>query len=212
MSVARGDSPDNVASNRQKFLQEFSVSEADLAQPVQISRAGIEIVNMPGKYHNRDALITRQNGLYLSVLTADCAPVMLWSLEQPVIAAIHSGWQGSELDILGKTIHELIHTLDVSPASLSMAIGPGLCQNNFEVGPEFEAKFPKQHLDPKPQSDRFYFDNNGYLQQRALDLGIPTDQIEVLSYCTYEDDQLFYSHRRDGLKTGRMMSVIGINK
>ncbi|MEA3286114.1 MAG: polyphenol oxidase family protein [Candidatus Marinimicrobia bacterium] len=210
MSTSRGDSLQNVTANRQLFLDQFNTVESQLAQPVQISQAGIEIVKYPGKYSARDALITDTPGVYLSILTADCSPILIWSEAYPLVAAVHSGWQGSELDILGKTLGLILDSFTVTPASINLVIGPGLGQDNFEVGAEFSTKFPATYLKEAVNSDRFYFDNNNYLKDTALNFGIPADQIEILPYCSYRDSDLFFSHRRDQGVTGRMMSVIGI--
>ncbi len=212
MSVARGDSQENVNANRHLFLNHFNTNADHLAQPVQISRDGIKIVDSPGIYGGTDALITEAEELYLSVLTADCAPVLIWSSQRPVVASVHSGWQGSELNILGQTLQKMIETFDLAPTSLSVAIGPGLCKDNFEVGPEFSQKFPGDYLHALPETDRFHFDNNHYLHDTAMNAGVPKDQIEIMPFCSYYDKELFFSHRRDGMKTGRMMSMIGIHK
>jgi len=210
MSVSRGDSKKNVAANRQIFLKEFGIEETQLAEPLQVSRDGIEIVEAPGAYASRDALITSQPGVYLRILTADCSPILIWS--EQIVAAVHSGWQGSELDILGQTLKKMHSEMGVEMESLYLAIGPGLSQDKFEVGPEFSDKFPPKYLSPLHNRDRYLFDNNAYLKDTAIQLGVPSNQIETLPFCSYRDDNLFFSHRRDGGHTGRMMSVIGINK
>jgi polyphenol oxidase len=212
MSVSRGDSKKNVSANRQIFLNEFGIDEALLAEPLQVSGDGIEIVEAPGEYASRDALITSQPGVFLRVLTADCSPILIWSSKDSIVAAVHSGWQGSELDILGQTLKKMHSTLGVEIATLSLAIGPGLSQANFEVGPEFSDKFSMEYLLPLPNSDRYLFDNNAYLRDTAIQLGVPANQVEILPFCSFRDDNLFFSHRRDGGTTGRMMSVIGINE
>jgi hypothetical protein len=210
MSVSRGDSKNNVTANRGIFLKEFGIAEDQLAEPLQVSKDGIEIVDAPEEYANCDALITSQPGVFLRVLTADCSPILIWS--DSTVAAVHSGWQGSELDILGQTLKKIHSEMGVELESLYVAIGPGLSQEHFEVGPEFSDKFPLKYLSPILNTDRYLFDNNAYLRDTAILLGVPDNQIETLPFCSYRDDSLFYSHRRDGGTTGRMMSVIGINK
>jgi len=211
MSLSQGDAPEHVTLNRHRFLDKLSIPEKDLAQAVQIGRDGIAFVQTPGKYSDCDALISRTKGIFLSILTADCAPVLIWSTEEPVVAAVHSGWNGSELDILGQTIQSLIDAFNVSPRSLYLVIGPGLTQENFEVGTEFKEKFPLEYLEPDPETGQFYFDNNRFLKDSAVKRGVFASHIEILDYCTYRDENLFFSHRRDKGVTGRMMSVIGIN-
>ncbi|NQV16717.1 peptidoglycan editing factor PgeF [bacterium] len=212
MSTKRGDSPEKVNANRHIFLDALNLAPSELAQAIQISRDNVQIVTNPGLYIDQDALITRTQGVVLSILTADCTPILLWSMAKPLVAAVHSGWQGSELDVLGKTLQKMIDDFGVSPTEIYMVIGPGLSKDHFEVGPEFETKFPGKYLYSLHESDRFQFDNNCYLYDTALKNGIPEEQIEVLPFCTFRDEELFFSHRRDKGTTGRMMSVIGIKE
>ena len=212
MSTSRGDSEANVAANRQLFLEKFGINPAQLAEPLQIGMDGVKIIDQPGEYASQDALITAQPGVYLRVLTADCSPILIWSDKDLFVAAVHSGWQGSELDILGKTLKKMHTEMGAELESLYLVIGPGLSQANFEVGPEFSDKFPAEFLMPLQGRNRYLFDNNAYLRDTAIRLGVPAHHIETLPYCSYKEDSLFYSHRRDAGTTGRMMSVIGINQ
>ncbi len=212
MSTSRGDTLENVSANRDLFLKELGTSSDRLAQGVQVSRDGIETVTSPGDYTQTDALITTVRNVYLRVLTADCSPVLIWSTDHPLVAAVHSGWQGSELNILGRTIEKMKREFKVNTLSLNVAIGPGLSRDNFEVGPEFRDKFSAKYLSSRQGSNKFTFDNNRFLFDAAVRQGIPEDQIEILPYCSKADEDLFFSHRRDKGVTGRMMSVIGIRK
>jgi len=211
MSTSRGDSETNVNKNRQRFLNKFNVSVSKLAQPLQVGGDRVQVINTPGDYPGLDALITADQDIYLRILTADCAPILIWSLSDRVVAAVHSGWQGSELNILGKTLSMMERELGTDPKSLCVAIGPGLTQENFEVGPEFGDKFDAQYLQPVSTGSKFLFNNNNYLRDTAIQAGVPRQQIEILPFCSYKDDHLFFSHRRDQGVTGRMMSIIGIN-
>lgn len=212
MSTSRGDSEANVTANRQIFLNEFGANQTMLAEPLQVGGEGIKIVENPGKYTDQDALITTTPGLFLRVLTADCAPILIWSMKTPLIAAVHSGWQGSELDILGKTLKMIQDELGADMESLCVVIGPGLSEEKFEVGLEFSDKFSDEYLKPINNGTKFLFNNNAYLYDTVKRFGVPAAQIEIMQYCSYRDDDLFFSHRRDKGTTGRMMSVIGINK
>lgn len=210
MSISRGDSLENVSTNRSRFLSNWGIKPSQLAQGNQISEDGLAVVSSPGVYDACDALICSTPQIFLSVLTADCAPILIWSTERDVVASVHSGWQGSEMDILGRTIDRLVEDFQVPAASLCIVIGPGLSQENFEVGPEFSTKFPQDYLQEFGE-DRYKFDNNRYLGDKAIACGVPGSQIEILNYCTCADEALFFSHRRDRNTTGRMMSIIGIS-
>jgi len=212
MSVSRGDLADNVAENRHRFLTDLSISQSDLAIPIQVSQAQVQVAATPGKYPQTDALISTESNVYLSVLTADCAPVLFWSTTTELVGAVHSGWQGSELNILGRCLELALKETQVDMTSVHMVVGPGLSEQNFEVGPEFKTKFPEKYLREKPGGDKYHFDNNAFLRDTALQYGVPADQIEILPHCSFADDALFYSHRRDHGTTGRMMSIIGMRR
>jgi YfiH family protein len=212
MSTSRGDDPQSVAANRKRFLDDLEIAESDLAIPAQVSGGTVQRVDAPGVYPATDALFSSNRGTILSVLTADCSPVLFWSEEKPMWGAVHSGWQGSELNILGQTLSQALVEFEIPAASIYMVIGPGLSEQNFEVGPEFESKFSDKYLRIKAGTGKFYFDNNGFLRDTAMEIGVPAAQIEILPFCSYDDEALFYSHRRDQGQTGRMISVIGMIK
>lgn len=212
MSISRGDLPLNVNQNRRLFLDALGVPESGLAQAVQISRDCVRQVETTGEYPDCDAMITSSTKVYLSILTADCTPILIWADHNPVIAAVHSGWQGSELDLLGKTIKMMITDYHVKSDSLNLVIGPGLSREYFEVGPEFRTKFPPAYLKGHQGSGKIFFDHNAYLRESAIRQGVPGHKIEILDYCSYRDEDLFFSHRRDRGITGRMISVIGMSE
>jgi len=207
MSANTGDDPLSVEQNRMAFLQDLGVRELDLAKPGQIHSARVLPALKPGVYPECDALITSRRGIFLSILTADCIPVLIWSDQSSAVAAVHAGWRGSETGILTKVVEGLKREYGIDPGSLYMCIGPGLRQQNFEVGQEFKAKFPKAYL--SELEGRLYFDNAGLLRDQARACGLESENIEDLDICSFQDEQRFYSHRRDGQQTGRMLALIG---
>ena len=210
-STSRGDSTENVAENRQRFFHKHHVESTRLAQPVQISGSHVGEATQPGLYADTDALITNKSNLFLTVLTADCSPILFWDTTSNVVGAVHSGWQGSAENILGKALKLAMEIYQLSPDTTYLAIGPGLSVKHFEVGLEFEEKFPLEYLTSNKNATKYYFDNNRFLRDTALGLSIPKTHIDVLPYCSFADDELFFSHRRDQGTTGRMMSIIGWN-
>ena len=206
MSVSTGDDKQNVARNRKAWLGSLGFDENQVAIPLQVHGSEIGRANTSGEYDRCDALITQQRGVVLSVRTADCVPVLIWSSTSKSIAAVHSGWRGTELNILGKTLTALV-TMDNLAADLNVAIGPGMRVENFEVGPEFHDKFAAEYLETR--NGRLFFDNFKLLIDQALNAGVPAEQIEDLGFCSFADSELFFSHRRDGPRTGLMLSVIG---
>ena len=132
----------------------------------------------------------------------------MYDLKNNVIAAVHSGWQGTEQQILLKTLLMLQKDYSSKPENMIVYIGPSISKSNYEVGKEFEEKFDKAYL--KPKGDKFLLDVSGINYQILLDFGIPKNQIQKSGLCTYEFSTLFHSYRRDGNLSGRSLGVIAI--
>ena len=88
-----------------------------------------------------DALLTDQPGLFLSVSTADCVPLLLLDPECRAIAAVHAGWRGSLERIAEKTVGEMRRAFQSQPEELVAAIGPSIRSCCYEVGPEIVEAF-----------------------------------------------------------------------
>jgi len=146
-----------------------------------------------------DAMATNVPGLALGILTADCAPVLLSDTEAGVIAAAHAGWKGAFTGVLESAIAEM-ESLGARRARIAAAIGPCISQRNYEVGPEFHARFAAV----EPAAARFFaeserpghwrFDLEAYVAGRLTAAGIAT--VERLSACTYAAPEDFFSYRR----------------
>jgi hypothetical protein len=143
-------------------------------------------------------MVTTRLGVALSVLTADCAPVLLADAEAGVIAAAHAGWKGALTGILEATV-QLMCAHGASAARIGAAIGPCIHQASYEVGPEFQSRF----LSADPASarfftpgrgDRFQFDLPGFCAKRLRTLGLA--QVEILPSDTCALPTHYFSHRR----------------
>ena len=125
------------------------------------------------------------------------------------MAALHAGWRGLQAGIIDTTLRRMR-----SPASTLLAwIGPGITQANFEVGDEVRSAY----VDSIAGSDDFFLphgpghwlcDLPGIAESELNRLGVAA--VTRDPHCTYRDEHLFYSYRRDGV-TGRMASLIWIN-
>ena len=187
-----------------------------------------------------DALISGTPGLLLAVQVADCVPILLVDRRRRAVAAVHAGWRGTLARIAEKTIGRMKMEFDTRPEDVLAAIGPAIGPCCYEVGPEvaqaFAGQFPEarhwfegpfDHLasgdDPAPfpwlsqtppgheaPAPRVRLDLRAANRWQLESAGIPTAQIFTSSLCTSCRKELFFSHRREAGKTGRMMAVIGI--
>jgi len=208
LGLTCSDDPQAVQKNRKIYFNYLSISQDRLIFPVQIHSSNVEIVNSPGIVKNSDALITRTPNLFLTIETADCFPIFLYDPFTHTVALIHSGWKGTAANIVCKTIQKMKDDLNVDPGNLLATIGPGVQKNNFQVdGPVFNQFDSKYFTDDGP--GHYKMDLQQVIVDQLLDAGLKKDHIERNNDCTYEKNALFYSYRRDGQNSGRMMGIIG---
>lgn len=205
-----GDEPDHVAENRRKFFHQFNVVEAELAIPHQTHSANIAMVQSPGKFVNTDALITHESDIFLTVQTADCLPILIWTTDGEWMTAIHSGWRGTEQGIVNDTLALLLSASGYDTSEYFVWVGAGLAQCHFEVGQEFESKFDSKYLSRR--AGKIYFDNLRAVTDQIERFGISSENIETVADCTFCNRDNYFSHRRDAGITGRMMAIIGRRK
>jgi polyphenol oxidase len=192
------DDPAAVAENRRRIASAFGADA--LVGAHQVHSAIAVRVERPfvGPRPQADALVTTVPGLVLSVLTADCAPVLLADAEGGVIGAAHAGWKGALDGVLDAAVEAML-AAGAARGRICAAIGPCIHKGSYEVGPEFEARFlgadgaNAAYFHPA-QGDRRRFDLPGYCVARLQRLGL--NRIEALALDTYSDPAAFFSHRR----------------
>jgi YfiH family protein len=161
-----------------------------------------------------DALVTATPGLALSVLTADCQPVLFADQKAGVIGAAHAGWRGALDGILEATL-EAMEALGAHREDIVAVIGPTISQAAYEVGPEFLDEFLMDDPDnarffANGAGDRYLFDLPAFGLHRLRRAGIGEAQWN--RHCTYADPDRFYSYRRTThageADYGRLLSAI----
>lgn len=212
-----GDSEDIYAGFRHELAVSCEAEESSFVFPRQTHSDRIAVVNsenFANTIDDSDALITSEKGLFICVQTADCVPVLLFDPVKKVIAAVHAGWKGTISKIAGKTVAKMTETFGCNPADIVAGIGPSIHMHAYEVGPEVveavEANFSNSPalLKPSMNNGHAYFDLWEANQTVLLEAGIREENIEVIGLCSFEQADLFYSARRDGSDTGRMVSGI----
>jgi hypothetical protein len=137
--------------------------------------------------------------LAIGVTTADCGPVLFADPRAGVIGAAHAGWRGAATGVLEATISAM-ERCGADRARMVVALGPMIRQANYEVGPEFVARFGaedpenERFFQPSPVPDHALFDLAGYIAARLAAAGIR--EVEDLGHCTYADPARFFSYRR----------------
>jgi YfiH family protein len=160
-----------------------------------------------------DAIVTDRPGVAIGIKTADCAPVLLFDRRTQAIAAVHAGWRGTALGIAGKAVRVMGERFSSRPEDLLAVIGPSIGPCCYEVDdPVFEAMSHHEEADqvlrPGPRLRRWMFDLPLANRMQLEREGIPPGRISAAGLCTCCRKDLFFSHRRDGEKTGRHLNFI----
>ncbi len=210
------DQREVVAINRARVASALAVPQEALIGVHQTHSPQVLTVGSapPNTAARADALVTDQPGLALSVLTADCQPVLFADRAAHVIGAAHAGWRGALDGVLEATL-DAMEALGAQRANITAVIGPCISQPAYEVGPEFFDDFTAHN----PLYDRFFangagarlqFDLPGFGLHRLRQAGV--GHAEWIRHCTYQDARRFYSYRRatheKDADYGRLISAI----
>ena len=217
LNCGLGSMDDKKIINRNRVLvaNSMGISQSRLVFVHQIhSPDVITIKNKPTSPVKGDALVTANKKIALSVLTADCQPVLFLDKKNGIIGAAHAGWKGAFTGILQNTIKSM-KAIGSEPDHISVTIGPSISQKNYEVGPEFfdtlckDYKYNEKFFF-KGNKDRFHFDLVGYSIYQIKKSGVR--KVNYVDSCTYENPDLYFSYRRSVHKSepdyGRMISTI----
>lgn len=196
------DLPENIAENRRRALADLNISMEQVSYLNQI-HSNIVCQGFVGK-QTGDALVTNQTNLALAIGAADCYPGLFYDEKNKVIGAAHCGWKGTLARIVKNTIEEMVK-LGAEKQQIKVAIGQGICADNYEVSDEVIQQFREQNF-PETCWNNRYLDLLKANQFVAFESGILQDNIWSMNRCTTESD--FFSYRRDHGKTGRMWAVI----
>ena len=222
LSPFSGDNPEHITINQQVLCDKFDIKPVKLIIPYQIH--GTEIYELNDSFfelskeekskslNGIDALFTRLSGVCIGVTTADCVPLHFFDPVQKVIAVAHAGWRGTSAGISEKMIHTLEDKCNCNPADILVTIGPSISTEVYEVGKEVVDKFKEAGFDVSKivtvRNKSFYLDLWKANQQLLKKAGILKDHIQSSGICTFTENERFFSARRLGIKSGRMLSGI----
>ncbi len=153
-------------------------------------------------------MITAFKGLVLCVIIADCAAVLMFDPKNGVVAGLHSGWRGTQMNITQKGIELLKATFKTNPADLLVYISPCASGESYIVRKDVAQHFPRTSR--KINDEEYLFDNRAEIQLQLADCGVLKENIEMSAGCTIGGENDYHSYRRDGERSGRMAAFIGM--
>lgn len=200
--IGSRDIPDNIAENRRRMADALGVTPERFVTAYQIHSPEVVTVREPWPHDSRpraDAMVTNMSGIALGISTADCGPVLFADPQARTIGAAHAGWRGALSGVLDATVAAM-EELGAARTRIVAALGPMIRQPNYEVGPEFVARFHeadkgnKAFFAPSEREGHAMFDLAGYIAMRLKRAGI--GPIDDLKLCTYAEPERFFSYRR----------------
>ncbi len=183
---------------------------------VEKSHRGKGVYTYNSALAGTDGIYTDNEDILLTLCFADCVPLYFFAPDHSMIGLAHAGWKGTVSNIAGKMIDKW-KVEGVNAGSVLVAIGPSISGKAYVVDDrvvsKVKAAIPSVNQDKfmkKVSDGQFELDLKSVNYELLLQAGVKEENILCSSFCTSTDDSLFFSHRRDKGKTGRMMSFIGL--
>jgi hypothetical protein len=218
--LGSGDDATAVAENRRRAMAALDLDADRLVTCYQVHSPAVVTVERVWTNADRpraDAMVTRERGVALGILTADCAPVLFADADAGVIGAAHAGWRGALGGVIEATV-DAMRGLGASVGRIAAAVGPSIAQRSYEVGPEFPAPFiaedaaSDRFFAVAPRPGHFLFDLPGYVAHRLQRLRLA--RVEASGGDTAAEPERFFSYRRACLRHerdyGRALSAISL--
>tara|TARA_B100000927_G_scaffold215820_1_gene176106 strand:+ start:3327 stop:4079 length:753 start_codon:yes stop_codon:yes gene_type:complete len=214
--IGSKDLKKNVVRNLEKVAKQINTTKQNIILLNQVHSN--KVINVRDIFKIRrigDGLITNRKKLALGILTADCAPILIFDPKKKIIAALHAGWKGAYKDIIGKTINKLNQKGSKSK-DLIAVVGPCISIKNYEVKKDFLNKFLQKSKKNikffKLYNKKIFFSLNSYIKSQLINMKVK--KIEIIHKNTFPKKNNFFSSRRS-IKNkfndyGRNISIIMI--
>jgi YfiH family protein len=211
------DTREHVVENRFRFVEAVTGSRATPLRTIRQIHSCItvdaseSILELPPE---ADGILTRQSGVLIGIMTADCIPVLVADPVRRAVAAFHAGWRGTVERIVELGIQRMQREIGSDPGDLVAAIGPGIGPCCYAVGEEVFTRF-SANFDYSAQlfctvEDQLRIDLWEANRRQLLAAGLPAAAVSIVGGCTSCHPELYFSHRASAGHAGRMMAAIGL--
>jgi YfiH family protein len=222
MSPFSGDEVTHYSTNHNKLVELLGAECQQIVIPFQnhgneIREIDIDYLSLTNDLkadylHGIDAIYTQLTNICIGITTADCVPLLFYDPNKKVVAAAHAGWRGTCGRIAEKTVHALMQKYNSKPEDIRVVIGPSISAEVYQVGKEVIEHFEVAGFD----ISKIVIERNGTLyldlwkanQLSLIKNGILNHHIEIAEICTFTEHEKYFSARRLGIKSGRMLSGV----
>ncbi|UPT78231.1 peptidoglycan editing factor PgeF [Sulfurovum sp. XGS-02] len=220
LALHTGEDAENIIANRNRLSDLLQSSEAlhyivadqthsdNIKLITQKETKGWE--SLSDAIEACDALITDVKGVVLTILTADCVPILLYDRKREVVAAVHAGWKGTKACIAYKTVQKMREIYGCDPKDIVAGVAPSIGRCCYEVGEEVAEHFFDIPKGFSPVGEKYMLDLPLINKQQLLDARLQEENIEMSRVCTACNVERFFSYRKEQGCTGRFMSMIGM--
>ncbi len=219
LALHTDENPNEILQNRQQIQEQYPQMKFVVAD--QTHSANIQVVERAENIGwetqetaiaDCDALLSNQEGVMLTILTADCVPILLFDPIQKVVGAVHAGWNGTKKEILSKTIQKMQERFGSKPQDIIAGIAPSIGRCCYEVGEDVAKNFFEDRNAMDRVGEKYMLDLPYINQQQLLKAGLKAENIELSGICTACDVEYYFSYRQEQGCSGRFMSIIGLKE
>ena len=214
MSLNYSDTGNSLV-NRRNFLEALGIDCKDIVcakqnhgaavKRVGIFHRGAGALSFDTAFPDTDAFITNEKKVPLTVFTADCLPIFLFDPRAKCIALIHAGWRGTHAFITRKALETMIREFASRPDDVLAGFGPAIRGCCYRVGEDFQEKFPHS---VEQREDSYFLDLAEVNKKQMNSSGVKTVNMFDCGICTCCRNNDYFSFRKEGSASGRMMSVL----
>ncbi len=211
-----GDDAENVKRNYRAAAEDLAIPYGAIVAAKQTHSVNIRIVTEEDKgkgvsrvsdIEETDGLVTDCKNIPLVVFYADCVPILLADTKNAVVAAVHSGWRGTVGSIAQNAVKIMCEQFGSKTGDIKAVIGPSIGPCCFEVGSEVAEHFDSE-LVRSLDNGKFTVDLWEANRRILMQCGVLPQNIDVFEMCTVCNNDILYSYRSHGEKTGRMGAFI----
>ena len=219
-----GDQPQHVRANRRRICESMGLTldawtngrqqHTDHIARVTAEDRGRGAYSSDNCFAATDGLITDQPEILLAAFFADCTPVLLLDPVHPAIGVVHAGWKGTARCIAARAVEEMGDAFGTRPEDVLVGIGPAIGPCCYEVDEPVIQHFTDPRFGPclKPgnEAGKAYLDLVEANRQCLIHAGVNHQKISTISLCTSCRTDLFFSHRKEHGRTGRLAAVMAL--
>ena len=212
------ENPKDILENRAYFKEQypnmsFIVANQTHSDNIHVVKENKETgwEKLEDAIQNCDALISNQKNIMLTILTADCVPILLFDPIQNIIGAVHAGWKGTEQEIVKKTVKKMQSDFNSDPKNIIAGIAPSIGKCCYEVDWNVAQHFENIENAYTQKDDKYMLDLPHINKTQLLKVGLKDENIELSSICTACEVDRYFSYRKEQGCSGRFMSMIGLN-